>query len=99
MLIQNKSRLENDEIKLCVNDTPLKHSSVVYIDIYILYIYVYIYIDDELNWSAHIEYLQKQTNRSTALLLNVNLKVRRTVYYGSIHSHLNCTTLRIQLRK
>ena len=82
--IQNKSRLEKGKIKLKVNDSPLKQFFVVK--------YLGVYIDDDLNRSAHIEHLQKQV-RSTALFSklrhNVNVKVRCTVYYSLIHSHLN----------
>ena len=85
MLIQNKSRLEKGKIKLKVNDSPLKQSSVVK--------YLGVYIDDNLNRSAHIQHLQTQVSRSTALLSKlrhyVNIKVRCTVYYSLIHSHLN----------
>ena len=72
-----------------MNDTPLKLSSVVQ--------YFGAYIDDDLNWSAHIEHLQKQVGRLTALLSKlrhyVNIKVRRTLYYSLIHSHLNTVLL------
>ena len=85
LLIQNKSRLEKGKIKLKVNDSPLKQSSVVK--------YLGVYIDDNLNWSAHIQHLQKQVSRSTALLSKlrhyVNIKVRCAVCYSLIHSHLN----------
>ena len=85
LLIQHKSRLDKGKIKLKVNNTPLKQSSVVK--------YLGVYIDNDLNWSAHIEHLQKQVSRSTALLSKlrqyVNVKIRCTVYYSLIHSHLN----------
>ena len=68
-----------------MNDTPLKQFSVVK--------YLGVYIDDDLNWSAHIEHLQKQVSRSAALLSKlkhyVNIKVRCTVYYSLIRSCLN----------
>ena len=85
LLIQNKSRLEKGKIKLKVNDSPLKQSSVVK--------YLGVYIDDNLNWSAHIQHLQKQVSRSTALLSklrhHVNIKVRCAVYYSLTRAHLN----------
>ena len=80
LLIQNKSRLEKGKIELKVNDSPLKQSSVVK--------YLGVCIDDNLNWSAHIQHLQKQVSRSTALLSKlrhyVNIKVRCAVYYSLI---------------
>ena len=51
LIIQNKLRLEKSKPKLKVNDSPLKQSSVVK--------YLGVYIDDDLNWSAHIQHLQK----------------------------------------
>ena len=71
LLIQNKSGLENSKIKLKENDTPLKQSSVVK--------YLSVYIDKDLNWSAHIEHLQKQVSK---LRHCVNVKVRRSADYG-----------------
>ena len=60
LLIQNKSRLEKGEIKLKVNDSPLKQSAVVK--------YLGVYIDDDLNWSAHIQHLQKQLQKQNNIM-------------------------------
>ena len=69
-----------------MNGSALKQFSVVK--------YHGIYINDDLNWSAHIEHLQKQVSRSTASLSKlkhyVNTKVGCTVYYSLLHFHLNC---------
>lgn len=85
LLFHNKSTQDKNQLILKIDGVPLTQAHVVK--------YLGIYIDDELSWIPHIEHLQKQIARSTALLSKlryyVNIDVRRTVYYSLVHSHLN----------
>ena len=85
---RKRKHLECDlNLKLC--GKKLKPSNYVR--------YLCIYLDEYLNWSPHINHLNKKLVKANAMLCKlqhfVNVATTKSIYYAIVHSHLSyvCT--------
>ena len=85
---RKKKHLDCDlNLKLC--GKKLKPSNYVR--------YLCIYLDEYLNWSPHINHLNKKLVKANAMLCKlqhfVNVATTKSIYYAIVHSHLSyvCT--------